>query len=144
MDSLYGWEVTLLEPNSFWKKVPPKWAQSYHFYNAPISADAKEKFHPFHAMKSLGIKPEDFVSFKLDIDTPDVEIPIALELLKNSKFTELVDEFFFELHFRCEFLKDLWGYDMPEYVNGLKLSRAGALEYFAKLRYKGIRSHFWP
>jgi hypothetical protein len=125
-------------------KVPPKWAHTYNFYNAPISSDINEKFHPFSVMKSLSVKPDDFVSFKLDIDTPEVEIPIALELLKNSKFTELVDEFFFELHFRCEFLKDLWGYDMPEYVNGLKLSRAGALEYFAKLRHKGIRSHFWP
>jgi hypothetical protein len=40
------------------------------------------------------------VSFKLDIDTPQVEIPIALELLRNDEVGGLIDEFFFELHFR--------------------------------------------
>jgi hypothetical protein len=96
-------------------------------------------------MKSLGVRPDDFVSFKLDIDTPGVEVPIALELLNNPEFTELVDEFFFELHFRCEFLGKLcWGLTMPENFLGFKLSRSGALDFFAKLRHKGIRSHFWP
>ena len=74
-----------------------------------------------------------------------MEVPIALDLLNNPLFTELVDEFFFELHFRCEFLGVCcWGYGMPESSNGLKLFRASALEFFANLRHKGIRSHFWP
>jgi hypothetical protein len=48
----------------------------------------------------LPANPADFVSFKLDIDHPDTEMPIALSLLSDPVFAELVDEFFFELHFR--------------------------------------------
>jgi hypothetical protein len=40
------------------------------------------------------------VSFKLDIDHPDTEMPVALSMLKDDKLASLVDEFFFELHFR--------------------------------------------
>jgi hypothetical protein len=42
----------------------------------------------------------DFVSFKLDIDHPDMEMPIALGLLSDPTLSTLVDEFFFELHYR--------------------------------------------
>jgi hypothetical protein len=38
---------------------------------------------------------DDFVAFKLDIDTPEVEIPVALEILKDSHSTGLIDEVFF-------------------------------------------------
>jgi hypothetical protein len=40
------------------------------------------------------------VAFKLDIDHPDMEMPIALMLRDNPEAFSLVDEFFFELHFR--------------------------------------------
>jgi hypothetical protein len=39
-------------------------------------------------------------AFKLDIDTPDMEMPIALMLRDEPELFNLVDEFFFELHFR--------------------------------------------
>ena len=42
----------------------------------------------------------DFVSFKLDIDHPDTEMPVALGMLSDPTLAALVDEFFFELHFR--------------------------------------------
>ena len=44
------------------------------------------------------------MSFKLDIDHPDTEIPIALSLLEDPKLATIVDEFFFELHFRLHLL----------------------------------------
>lgn len=46
--------------------------------------------------------PSDFVSFKLDVDNSDTEMPIALSLLSDPAFAQLVDEFFFELHFQCD------------------------------------------
>ena len=46
----------------------------------------------------------DFISFKLDIDHPDTEIPIALALLDDSHLPSLINEFFFELHFRSGIL----------------------------------------
>ena len=49
----------------------------------------------------FNVSSGDFVSFKLDIDHPDTEMPVALSLLQDEKLISLVDEFFFELHFRC-------------------------------------------
>jgi hypothetical protein len=50
-----------------------------------------------------------------------VEIPIALEILRRPEVTRLIDEFFFELHFRCEVLMPCaWGDKMPEEVGYLR------------------------
>jgi hypothetical protein len=88
---------------------------------------------------------EDFVSFKLDIDLPEVELPIAFEFTKDAIFSKLVDEFFFELHFRCEFLMYCgWTPGVPKEVDGFKLTRSNMMGYFLELRQKGIRSHIWP
>ena len=85
------------------------------------------------------------MALKLDIDHPDTEMPIALSLLGGSgsssggsssggggvgggsdaegaTLAELVDEFFFELHFRCEVMTSCgWGkqviYTLPAYVH---------------------------
>ena len=89
-------------------------------------------------------KETDFVSFKLDIDTPDVEIPIVQQQLSDDSLSNLIDEFFFELHFRCEFLMDeFWGRGVPETLHGWKNDRLNAMNVFLDLRKKGIRSHFW-
>jgi hypothetical protein len=74
-----------------------------------------------------------------------IEIPIALELLRRPEYAHLVDEFFFELHFRCEILMYCgWGSGMPEVVDGLQMNRIGAMKFFRQLREMGIRAHIWP
>ena len=145
-DSIYGWEVSLQNPTSFWEHVPPRWKPLYHFFNSPLSSSANKADSIQSFLKKLKVTPNDFVSFKLDVDTPAVEIPIALDLLSSeSEFVGLVDEFFFELHFRCEILMPCaWGRKMPEDYMGLKLNRYGALKFFGKIRRQGIRAHFWP
>ncbi len=144
-DQDYGFEYTLLEPQDFWRAVPPSIRPLYHFFNAPVSAGSEDKdLSPLKMLWEIAT-PEDFVSFKLDIDTPEVEIPIAMELLRNPEMAKLIDEFFFELHFRCEVLMYCgWGDAMPQEYHGLKLDRESALNFFKKLRDAGIRSHFWP
>jgi hypothetical protein len=142
MDHLYGWEVTLLEPVDFWDGIPEEISQSYHFYNIPITSNITSKDNPLRIIKDIATK-DDFVSFKLDIDAPAVEIPIALSILANPDIAELIDEFFFELHFNCPMLKGCWG-SVPESVAGLKLDRVNAMQLFQKIRHMGIRAHFWP
>lgn len=64
---------------------------------------------PLRYIRSLA-KETDFVSFKLDVDTPTIELPIALELLRDPSIGKLVDEFFFELHYRCDLMMSCaWG-----------------------------------
>jgi hypothetical protein len=143
---IFGWEVTLLEPTSFWKHVPPRWKPLYHFFNKGITASPTDADSAQTLTKQLGITKHDFVAFKLDIDTPEVEIPIALDLLnEKSDFAEYIDEFFFELHFRCEIMMNCgWGDQIPESQTSLKLDRHSALTFFRDVRRRGIRAHFWP
>ena len=87
---------------------------------------------------------EDFVSFKLDIDTPTIEIPIALQLSRDPAVAKLVDEFFFELHFDCEFMVACgWGF-VPDYFEDFKLDRQNAMKLMLDTRKLGVRAHFWP
>jgi hypothetical protein len=74
-----------------------------HFYNAPVSSIRNTHHSPQRLIKHIAT-PDDFVAFKLDIDAATIEVPIALDLLKDDTLASLVDEFFFELHFRCEFM----------------------------------------
>lgn len=103
-----------------------------------------KKHSPLRIIKQTVLK-DDFVSFKLDVDTPSIEIPIALELLSNNDLHELIDEFFFELHFRCEIMMYCgWGMNIPDEYFGQKLDRLSTLQLFRDFRDFGIRAHFWP
>ena len=65
--------------------------------------------------------------------------------MKNIPLAELIDDFFFELHFRCEFLMYCgWTTNIPFEYYGLQLTRYQALMTFQKLRQNGIRAHIWP
>eukprot|EP01032_Pedospumella_encystans_P013491 gene13491-15528_t len=143
-DAIYGWEMTLLEPNNFWTRVPKFLMPYYHFFNTPISAQTDDAQSVMRIIKQIASE-EDFVSLKLDVDTPEVEIPIVQDLVADEALHRLVDEFFFELHFRCEIMMYCgWRDKMPVEHNGLKLDRPHALQLFTTLRQKGIRAHVWP
>ena len=143
-DQVFGWEYTLLEPSAFWDEVPGAMREKYHFYNTKMSSDMHHGNSPLRMIKAVSTE-NDFVSFKLDIDTPEVEIPTVLSILNDKRLHALIDEFFFEFHFRCELLMDMgWDYSMPEMYQGLVLKRWDAMILFQKLRLYGIRSHFWP
>lgn len=143
-DESYGWEYTLLEPNKFWQNVPDGIKPHYHFFNVPITGTPNSAQNPLRYIREIA-RESDFVAFKLDVDTPTVELPIALELLRDPTIGKLVDEFFFELHFRCDLMMSCaWGYDIPEEFDGLRLDRPSTLKYFRDLRHAGIRAHIWP
>lgn len=143
-DQDYGYEYTLLEPQDFWKRVPNRVKPIYHFFNAPISAGADDDMSPLRFIKEIATE-DDFVAFKLDVDTPVVEIPQAMAILQDPQVNKLIDEFFFELHFRCEIMMYCgWGTGMPLEYAGLKLDRVHAMGYFRDLRKLGIRAHIWP
>eukprot|EP00981_Chlorochromonas_danica_P004243 scaffold857_cov152-Ochromonas_danica.AAC.26 len=144
-DEIFGWEYQVLYPPTFWHEVPPKLAPTYHFYNVPIQAE-KDTPHSVTRFIQQIARKEDFVSFKLDIDTASVEVPIALRILREKGLLDLIDEYFFELHFNCEFLAHdggAWGAPPPPEIDGLRMDRLGALTYFQELRKNGLRAHIW-
>lgn len=114
--NIFGWEMSLLQPAQFWEHVPPRWKPLYHFFNKGITASPTDADSVQTLTKQLKITKDDFVAFKLDIDTPEVELPIVSDLLDvNSDFADYIDEFFLELHFRCEIMMSCgWGDKMPK------------------------------
>ncbi len=58
-----------------------------HYYNVPVGSAVD----PWALLKST-VKPEDFVSVKLDIDAKGIEIPLAYQLLGDPELLALVDE----------------------------------------------------
>ena len=143
-NQIYAWEYTLLEPADFWSQVPPILKPLYHFFNVPISSKYDDPDSVLRFIDQIA-KSDDFVAFKLDIDTPEIEIPIALYIAEHPEMAKLIDEFFFELHYQCDIMQYCgWSNEMPKEYNGLELSRRdGAMKFFQKLRILGIRAHFW-
>jgi len=126
----------LLEPVNFWSDIPSEISSRYHYYNIPVSGNLTHKDSVLHIIQKYA-RVEDFVSLKLDIDKPDVELAIVNDILNNAQIANLIDEFYFELHYQCELLSGRWGYDksMMDHYSGMQL--------FVKLRKLGIRAHFW-
>ena len=145
-DQMYGWELSLLEPQDFWERVPGAWKPYYHFLNAPITGGSFNINSPSYAIKSVATV-DDFVAYKLDVDHPSVEIPEFLDILFDEHLAKLIDEFFFEFHFNCVLLFKTWGFDdqSRNYTqNALLLDRLHAMDSFRRLRVSGVRAHFWP
>lgn len=138
---IYGWEAGSLSQNEFWKEVPLSIKPYYSFYNVPVRVNEKVD-SPFEIIKRVA-NENDFVSFKLDIDTPSVEIPLVQTILSDKSLSNLIDEFFFELHFKCEIMTRCSWVKIPNKQNGMNLNRLSAMELFLKLRDLGLRAHFW-
>ena len=80
----------------------------------------------------------DFVVVKLDVDGgPEQQILQALATFPELR--TLVDEFFFEWHYRFDYGRDFgWGRPKPA-ANTVD----HALRMMQKLRHHGVRAHFW-
>lgn len=142
-DQLFSWEFVVASPPSvWWSSVPPHVYPRVHFFNVPITHKEGHPDNPLELIRRVA-RREDFVAFKLDIDTPSIEIPLALQLLRDQDLLGLVDEFFFELHYKSAVMERYW-HDVPNEYDGLVLDVVHALELFTKLREAGVRAHFWP
>eukprot|EP00756_Hemistasia_phaeocysticola_P010981 Hpha_TRINITY_DN15071_c0_g2::TRINITY_DN15071_c0_g2_i2::g.125299::m.125299 len=143
-----GWEVDMCyawEPagnaSKVWADLPtdilPRMA--FHGYGIDIKRGNPLDFVRKHARK------EDFVIFKLDIDTPALETAIVKQLLAEPDLWELVDEFFWEHHTLGNPLMQRhigWLFASDEIKkHGEDLSQS--YEYFRRLREVGIRAHSW-
>ena len=85
-------------------------------------------------------RPSDFVVLKLDIDYSPVELSIVRAIIADPSLAALVDELYFEYHFRFDshtLLQSLWtGSGGNETVDN-------ALALMHALRERGVRAHFW-
>ena len=52
-NQVFGWEMTLLDPREYWRKVPAKWKPYWHFFNTPVSADPQHSDSPVRLIKQI-------------------------------------------------------------------------------------------
>ena len=146
VDQIYSYEYVKHDPVMWWNSVPSPFTKKLHFINVGVGADVKSEYNPVHLIKSL-FEPNDFVAFKLDVDTSDIEIPIFLEILEDPSVHSLIDEFIFELHYNCPVMSKWWGHVVLKAnstkSHALSFNRVTALKMFSDLRHKGVRAHFW-
>lgn len=106
-------------------------------YNFPATVNGGAEFQqPIAILKDIA-RPEDLVVFKLDIDTPEVELPLAQAFLDDQAARSLIDEFYFEHHVTIQDMRYHW----KSKVRG---SLADSIHLFQNFRKLGIRAHSWP
>jgi hypothetical protein len=135
-DHVYAYEVTPTKPAEVFSKVPPEYLSAYHWINVGVSADKESRLNPLNLILN-DFNEEDLVIVKLDIDTPQIELPLAHQLLENPKLHKLVDHFYFEHHVKMAELLRYW---KDENTFGTVQE---SMELFMNLRKKGIPAHSW-
>lgn len=109
------------------------------YFNLPISSEPSSPANPLAWLRALATA-DDYVVFKLDIDTPRIERQIVEQLLASPELAALVDDFFWEHTVTGgPKLTRRWpsGTSAPEET----LQQSYGL--FTRLRRAGIRAHAW-
>lgn len=140
-DEVYAWEANHQDYEQFWTDVSPEvrefWEPRVHFYNGiPVSAELGSENNVVEKIYDM-CGPTDFCAFKLDIDTPQVELPLVQQLLANPDRTRAsLNEFFFEHHVHGIMQEYGWG----DTVSG---TISDSYRIFTELRNMGVRAHSW-
>lgn len=111
--------------------------ETFSYHNYPISAVPGAPSNPLAWLLAL-TEPDDFVIFKLDIDTPSIERQLVEQLLSAPELLARVDEFFWEHEVSgSPMVHQGWASSRP--TETLQES----YELFSRLREAGIRAHSW-
>jgi len=140
-DHVYVWEAANQGIEAYWESVPNEtrafWEPRLTFYDGvPITADpSDQENNPVNRIHQL-CTDKDFCAFKLDVDTPAVEVALVQQLIAQPHATtSSLDEFFFEHHVGGLMATMGWS---P--VEG---TFADSYSLFTKLRHLGVRAHSW-
>ena len=165
-DHIYAFEVDHTDPAEVYNDLlPQEYIPSYHWINTGklryldgihsfytvignlrsllllnmtttgISADEGHKMNPLETIVSE-FSEDDFIVFKLDIDTSIIEVPLAQQLLASDRLTRLIDQFYFEHHVNIAEMEKWWGNSMSGTIKE-------SLDLMQGLRKKGVASHYW-
>eukprot|EP00992_Anisonema_acinus_P011423 TRINITY_DN7395_c0_g1_i4.p1 TRINITY_DN7395_c0_g1~~TRINITY_DN7395_c0_g1_i4.p1 ORF type:complete len:336 (+),score=104.19 TRINITY_DN7395_c0_g1_i4:57-1010(+) len=139
-DEAYAWEAAPLS-GRFDVDMPPGVATVVHHRNHPIVTDpANTLDNPVTVLRRVA-RPGDFVVFKMDIDVPEIELPLLRQLLDDPALRGLVAELFHEYHFWNPLMKNMGG-GFEMYANH---TLQDAYRQFCTARaVHGLRWHNWP
>ena len=138
LDEIFVWEAKTISDEDYWAGVPNSTRDLYRskltrFNGIPIVTDLGGYHNPVtHIRKRC--RRQDFCVFKLDVDTPSVEMPIVYQLIEDPGH---LSEFYFEHHVRSPIMSRFWGLTR---ING---TVQYSYDLLSQMRQKGIRAHSW-
>jgi len=142
-DHIYVWEANEVPKEKYWAGTSAaqraKWEPRLTFYSGTYAtADPNDVENNVLERIKKECRREDFCAFKLDIDTPSVELALVQQLRDSKEAQAKIDEFFFEHHITNKIMSYFWG--SPPNTNG---TFQDSYELFTDLRNKGVRAHSW-
>lgn len=135
VSGMFAWEATPTSPEVVWSQIPGRLRPSYRWFNIRASP-GDDWDNPLQHLLATA-SPEDYVLFKLDIDTNEVEEAIVRSLLASPEALALIDEFYWEHHVNFAPVNYDWGLESyNKFMNS-------SLPFFSALRHAGVRAHSW-
>lgn len=113
-----------------------------NFRNVGISTELGDRENPLEEIKRL-CKPEDFVVFKLDVDSA-FEIEVVRTLLGDPELLALVDDFYYEHHVRNYAMRMHGLGNLSAAATDPLYTLKGWYDLVTPARRGGLRMHFWP
>jgi len=99
--------------------------------------------NPLVHLRALA-RPEDFVVFKLDVDSPSIELAIIEQLVADRSTASLIDDFYWEHVVKNTPMDHFgWGHDLRRMPTSQHQTVADSYNYFGRLRSMGVRAHSW-
>ncbi|KAI2507659.1 hypothetical protein MHU86_6752 [Fragilaria crotonensis] len=134
-DHIYAFEITPHDSEEVFDKIPHHNLAAYHWINVGVSSDISSRNNPWNLLMT-NYNEDDLIIIKLDVDNGSIEVPLTHQLLNDTRFHRLVDQFYFEHHVKMSDIAYAWNGTMVGSVQE-------SMELFQGLRKKGIPSHFW-
>ena len=91
--------------------------------------------NPFYSILNQ-FNEDDLIVVKLDIDTAEIEVPLAKDLLEDDSINKLIDHFYFEHHVQMDEMYKYWR-------RVSKGTLKDTFDLMSGLRKKGVAAHFW-
>ena len=138
---IYAFEMET-SAKDFYKTVPKSYQKTTHYQQCAVSSQPQDdsEENPFiPQLIGRTASPDDYVLFKLDIDSPRVENGNIDYILAHPEIH--IDELFWEHHIRGNYLMTEWG--NPGNTRNDDVSLRQSYEYFLRMRRGGIRAHSW-
>lgn len=135
-DRLIAWEEKSMNVSKAAEGLPQWLRSGFEFYNHGINVHSMSPHNPINFIKKH-CKKNDFVVFKLDINSKESETDLITQLFTDRKAMELIDDFYYEEHF----------YNMAMLKDGWLRYRSTLEDYYVLAvaqRERGMRMHYWP
>lgn len=134
--NIVAWEKDDIIGRKAIEGIPDRLVHGYQFFNHAMESGVDSVWNPLNFIKGK-CDERDFVVFKLDIDHNPTEAAIVYQLLHDAEARNLIDDFYYEDHFKNPAMKrhgwDIFYSTLEDYYRNVTLARG-----------KGFRMHYWP